>query len=38
LPGATAHLTLPVSHTGLLLSARVAPEVGQFLEYGHFGL
>jgi pimeloyl-ACP methyl ester carboxylesterase len=38
LPGATAHLTLPVSHTGLLLSARVAHEVGQFLEYGHFGL
>jgi pimeloyl-ACP methyl ester carboxylesterase len=38
LPGATAHLALPVSHTGLLLSARVAHEVGQFLEYGHFGL
>ena len=38
LPGAKAHLTLPVSHTGLLLSARVAHEVGQFLEYGHFGL
>lgn len=38
LPGARAHLTLPVSHTGLLLSARVAHEVGQFLEYGHFGL
>jgi len=38
LPGATAYLTLPVSHTGLLLSARVAHEVGQFLEYGHFGL
>ena len=36
LPGATAHLTLPVSHTGLLLSARVAHEAGQFLEYGHF--
>ena len=38
LPGATAHLTLPVSHTGLLLSAQVAHEAGQFLEYGHFGL
>ncbi len=38
LPGATAYLALPVSHTGLLLSARVAHEVGQFLEYGHFGL
>jgi pimeloyl-ACP methyl ester carboxylesterase len=37
LPGATAHLTLPVSHSGLLLSARVAHEVGQFLEHGRFG-
>ena len=38
LPGATAHLTLPVSHTGLLLSAQVAHEAGQFFEHGHFGL
>lgn len=37
LPGAKAHLVLPVSHTGMLLSARVAFETGQFLEYGHFG-
>jgi pimeloyl-ACP methyl ester carboxylesterase len=37
LPGATAHLTLPVSHSGMLLSARVAHEVGQFLEHGRFG-
>ena len=37
LPGAKAHLLLPVSHTGMLLSARVAYEVGQFLEFGHFG-
>jgi pimeloyl-ACP methyl ester carboxylesterase len=37
LPGATAHLELPVSHSGLLLSARVAHEVGQFLESGRFG-
>lgn len=37
LPGAKAHLLLPVSHSGMLLSARVAHEVGQFLEYGHFG-
>jgi pimeloyl-ACP methyl ester carboxylesterase len=37
LPGATAHLVLPVSHTGLLISARVAHEVGQFLEHGRFG-
>ena len=37
LPGAKAHLVLPVSHSGMLLSARVAHEVGQFLEFGHFG-
>ena len=37
LPGAQAHIVLPVSHTGMLLSARVAFEVGQFLELGHFG-
>ena len=37
LPGATAHIVLPVSHSGMLLSARVAHEVGQFLELGHFG-
>jgi len=27
-----------VSHTGMLLSARVAFETGQFLEHGHFGV
>ena len=37
LPGAKAHLVLPVSHTGMLLSPRVAHEVGQFLETGRFG-
>lgn len=37
LPGAKAHLLLPVSHSGMLLSARVAHEAGQFLEHGHFG-
>lgn len=37
LPGATDHLTLPVSHMGMLLSARVAQEVGTFLERGRFG-
>jgi pimeloyl-ACP methyl ester carboxylesterase len=37
LPGVTAHVTLPVSHSGMLLSARVAHEVGQFLEHGRFG-
>lgn len=36
LPGATAHLTLPVSHFGMLLSARVALETGRFLARGHF--
>lgn len=38
LPGASAHLILPVSHTGMLLSARVAKETGSFLEHGRFGL
>jgi pimeloyl-ACP methyl ester carboxylesterase len=37
LPGATAHLLLPVSHSGMLLSARVAHQAGQFLEHGRFG-
>ena len=36
LPGHTAHLTLPVSHTGMLLSTRVADQVGEFLESGAF--
>jgi pimeloyl-ACP methyl ester carboxylesterase len=38
LSGATACLELPVSHMGLLWSARAAREAGSFLEYGHFGL
>ena len=37
LPGAKAHVLVSVSHSGMLLSARVAHEVGLFLEYGHFG-
>jgi hypothetical protein len=37
LPGHRAHLTLPVSHMGMLLSAEVAREVGEFLEQGRFG-
>jgi len=36
MPGATEHLVLPVSHLGLLLSARVAHETGLFLSTGHF--
>lgn len=36
LPGATAFITQPVSHMGLLLSARVARETGAFLKEGRF--
>jgi pimeloyl-ACP methyl ester carboxylesterase len=36
LPGATDHIVLPVSHLGMLLSARVAHETGLFLTQGHF--
>ena len=36
LPGHTAHVTLPVSHMGMLISSRVAYEVGEFLEHGRF--
>jgi pimeloyl-ACP methyl ester carboxylesterase len=35
--GAAAHLSLPVTHSGMLWSARVAHETGSFLEYGSFG-
>lgn len=36
LTGATEHLVLPVSHLGLLVSARVARETGLFLREGRF--
>ena len=36
LPGATAHLTLPVSHTGMLFSSEVAQQVCAFLDTGRF--
>jgi pimeloyl-ACP methyl ester carboxylesterase len=36
LPGATDHVTLPVSHMGMLLSHDVARQVGNFLEDGSF--
>jgi pimeloyl-ACP methyl ester carboxylesterase len=36
LPGATEHIVLPVSHLGMLMSARVARETGLFLREGHF--
>jgi pimeloyl-ACP methyl ester carboxylesterase len=36
LPGLTAHLTLPVSHMGMLVSHLVARQVGTFLQTGRF--
>jgi pimeloyl-ACP methyl ester carboxylesterase len=36
LPGHTAHITLPVSHMGMLISADVAHQVGEFLARGQF--
>lgn len=36
LPGHTAHMTLPVSHMGMLASAAVADQVGEFLSRGRF--
>ena len=36
LNGITAHLTLPVSHMGMLVSHSVARQVGTFLETGRF--
>ena len=38
LAGASDHITLPVSHMGMLLSARVAMETGEFLDKGRFSL
>jgi pimeloyl-ACP methyl ester carboxylesterase len=38
MPGAADHIVLPVSHIGLLLSARVAEETGLFLTQGHFSV
>jgi pimeloyl-ACP methyl ester carboxylesterase len=36
MPGAADHIVLPVSHLGMLLSARVAHETGLFLTHGRF--
>ena len=36
IPGARAHVVLPVSHTGMLLAPRVADEIGAFLATGAF--
>ncbi len=38
LPGATDHITLPVSHLGMLVSSRVARETGAFLQEGRFSI
>ncbi|HNR23001.1 MAG TPA: hypothetical protein PKL49_08255 [Steroidobacteraceae bacterium] len=38
LAGATDRIVLPVSHTGMLLSPRVARETAQFLRHGRFSL
>jgi pimeloyl-ACP methyl ester carboxylesterase len=38
MPGAADHIVLPVSHLGMLLSARVAEETGLFLTRGHFSV
>jgi pimeloyl-ACP methyl ester carboxylesterase len=38
MPGATDHIVLPVSHLGMLMSARVAHETGLFLTHGRFSL
>jgi pimeloyl-ACP methyl ester carboxylesterase len=38
LPGATDHITLPVSHLGMLVSAQVARATGAFLQDGRFSL
>jgi pimeloyl-ACP methyl ester carboxylesterase len=35
-PGMTDHVCVPVSHTGLLFSARVAEQVRSFLDTGRF--
>jgi pimeloyl-ACP methyl ester carboxylesterase len=37
LAGAKSRLHLPVNHSGMLLSARVARESGSFFEHGRFG-
>jgi len=36
LPGAKEYLNVPVSHSGMLISASVARETGNFLEHGSF--
>jgi pimeloyl-ACP methyl ester carboxylesterase len=38
LPGATASIELPLTHSGMLWSARAAREAGSFLAHGRFSL
>ena len=38
LPGATDHITLPVSHLGMLVSPQVARQTGVFLQQGRFSI
>lgn len=38
MPGMSDHIVLPVSHLGMLMSARVARETGLFLTEGRFSL
>ena len=35
-PGITDHFSLPVNHTGLVISPRVAGQVAHFLDHGQF--
>jgi pimeloyl-ACP methyl ester carboxylesterase len=36
MPGLRDHLTLPLSHSGMIVSSRVARQIHNFLELGHF--
>lgn len=36
IPGLRDHLTLPLSHSAILVSARVARQIHNFLEFGYF--
>jgi pimeloyl-ACP methyl ester carboxylesterase len=38
MPGMSDHIVLPVSHLGMLMSARVARETGLFLTQGRFSV
>jgi hypothetical protein len=37
LPGARDRIVLPVSHSGMLISRKVADQIASFLRNGHFG-